>query len=172
MPENIDDFIKNRKHEIEDAPFVLSHSDIHRKNIIINDAIKSTVVIDWELTLVAPSFYDISIHLHKMRYEKQQEHLFLNTICELSKTDNDFARKQIGLYRDIEEVKSVAIDIVRYLSIINEINEEQAISNAKRYFTKLVKAYICWGKDPETLDIKEVISFFIEKRKNSILNTV
>ena len=165
MPTNINDFIKNRKSEIENAPFILAHSDIHRKNIIINESIKKAVVIDWELVLVAPSFYDISIHLHKMRYTKEQEDSFIDKICSLSKTDNSFFKKQIKLYRDIEEVKSVAIDIVRYLSIIDEVCEEQTISNAKRYYTKLVKAYSCWGKDPKILNENEIISFFINKRK-------
>jgi aminoglycoside phosphotransferase (APT) family kinase protein len=164
MPENLDDFIINKTQEIHEADFVLAHSDIHRKNIIMNSAIKKATIIDWELTLIATTFYDISIHFHKMRYQLQQEKMFLTMYCEEFGIDRKLAENQIRLYRDIEEVKSVAIDTVRYLSIINDISDEQIISNAKRYYGKLCKAYICWGKDLSTLKENDVCEFFMSRR--------
>jgi len=161
MPKDIDSFIVNKSQEVKDAAFILAHSDIHRKNIIINEAKKEITIIDWELTLIATIFYDISIHFHKMRYQQSQEKLFLSMYCQAFGIDIDFAEKQIKLYREIEEVKSIAIDTVRYLSIINEISDTQIISNAKRYYSKLCKAYICWGKSPKDLNENDICKFFM-----------
>jgi len=167
MPKDLDSFIVNKSHEVKDATFILAHSDIHRKNIIISEAQKNITIIDWELTLIATAFYDISIHFHKMRYQQPQEKLFLSMYCSAFGIDNEFAEKQIKLYREIEEVKSVAIDTVRYLSIINDISDTHIISNAKRYYSKLRKAYICWKKDPEKLNEDDICKFFMS-RKNII----
>jgi aminoglycoside phosphotransferase (APT) family kinase protein len=164
MPEDLDSFIENKSHEVKGAAFIFAHSDIHRKNIIISEAQKKLTIIDWELTLIAADFYDISIHFHKMRYLQPQEKLFLSMYCRAFGIDNDFAEKQIKLYREIEEVKSVAIDTVRYLSIINDISDTQIISNAKRYYSKLCKAYICWKKDPGALNEDDICRFFMGRK--------
>jgi aminoglycoside phosphotransferase (APT) family kinase protein len=164
MPKDLDSFIVNKSHEVKDAAFILAHSDIHRKNIIFSEAKKNITIIDWELTLIAAAFYDISIHFHKMRYRQPQEKLFLNMYCQAFGIDKEFAEKQIKLYREIEEVKSVAIDTVRYLSVINDISDAQIISNAKRYYSKLCKAYICWKKDPRGLNEDDVCKFFMGRK--------
>jgi aminoglycoside phosphotransferase (APT) family kinase protein len=167
MPRDLDHFIAKKTLEIHEAEFILAHSDIHRKNIIINRAVKKATIIDWELALIATTFYDISIHFHKMRYQLQQEEMFLRLYCEAFGIDRKLAEQQIRLYRDIEEVKSVAIDVVRYLSIINDISDEEIISNAKRYYGKLCKAYVCWDKDLSTLREDDIRSFFMSRKGNN-----
>ncbi|MDR0312123.1 MAG: aminoglycoside phosphotransferase family protein [Treponema sp.] len=164
MPKDLDNFIVNKKQELGDAAFILAHSDIHRKNIIIDETIRKATIIDWELALITTTLYDISIHFHKMRYQLHQEEMFLTLYCKAFGIDKKLTEKQIRLYRDLEEVKSVAIDVVRYLSIINDISDEEIISNAKRYYSKLRKAYICWGTDLNTLKESDICEFFISRK--------
>lgn len=85
---------------------------------------------------------------------------FLSNYCKITNSDRDIVKNQIRLYRDIEEVKSVAIDVARYLNMLDILDEQRVINMAKRYYRKLCKAYICWGKDANSLKEDFIISFF------------
>lgn len=147
FPNSVDDIIRCREDLIADYPFCLCHADIHRKNIIIQPEIKQANIIDWELSLIGNICYDISIHFHRMRYIKEQEELYFDLYAKHMGADLDMIKEQVDLYRELEEVKSVSIDVVRYITDIKEgmLSETDITSKAARYYTKLIKAYSRWN---------------------------
>ncbi|WP_432558636.1 phosphotransferase family protein [Granulicoccus sp. GXG6511] len=160
MPMRLDHYVPDRSPEAHDSRFILAHADIHRKNVLIEQTEQEISVLDWELTLIAPVAYDVSIHFHKMRYQRSQEEAFLVDYCRATGADQDFLMAQVDLYRAIEEVKSVAVDAVRYLSVQPTISADANVSNARRYAGKLTRAYRRWGQDPDDVPVARIGEVF------------
>ena len=161
FPKCVDEVILCRDDLVAEYPFCLCHADVHRKNIIIQPEIKHASIIDWELSLIGNLCYDISIHFHKMRYIKEQEEVYYDIYTEKMGIDMTTLKEQVNLFRELEEVKSVSIDVVRYITDIKEgkSSEAEIISNAARYHTKLMKAYDRWN----TPDANRVDFDFVKK---------
>lgn len=159
FPTSISNFIENKVFEITDESFVLCHSDIHRKNLIIDPDCEDLTVIDWELALIATPCYDLSIHIHKMRYNDSQTDLLLKRYSQISGKSYANICKQVDLFRALEEVKSVAVDIVRYTDDISAGKADKKLIDiyAERYYKKLLRAYSRWNTPFEKRASKEKI---------------
>ena len=109
FPSRLHDF-KAKGKLLTNREFVICHCDIHRKNILIDgDAVN---ILDWELALVADPLYDIAVHFHRMKYDVDQELLFMENYLKKynihQSIENIF--DEIGIYRDLEEIKSMVIN--------------------------------------------------------------
>jgi len=156
----------NQSHEIEKRDLVFSHVDLHRKNLIINDnhanikringmtrdqipnfsyAYHDIIsgILDWELAVYADPFFDITVHIHKMKYVKGQEEIFLNNYMDLMEIwDVEILKKMIKIYRKLEDTKSAYVDAVRLLNYRNHKLYPQYLSS---YLAKLDRAFSNWG---------------------------
>jgi aminoglycoside phosphotransferase (APT) family kinase protein len=98
-------------------PFRLLHTDVHRKNMIVNAG--STYFLDWELALWGDPVYDLAVHLHKMAYQPDEE----QTVRAGWRAAMP-APAAVGWQRDLatylghERVKSAVVDTVRYAKLI------------------------------------------------------
>jgi aminoglycoside phosphotransferase (APT) family kinase protein len=94
-------------------PFHLCHSDIHRKNVIVDRG--KTCFLDWELALLGDPVYDLAVHLHKTSYSPAEEAQFISLAKE--RLDSDVLvglASDLDPYRRHERMKSVIVDTVRY----------------------------------------------------------
>jgi thiamine kinase-like enzyme len=138
--------------------FVLSHCDIHRKNLILQEN-NNLVILDWELVLITDPCYDIAVHFHKMRYLPHQEDLFLKQYLELEEkeTKYHFFKEQIYIHRSLEQVKSAIIDMIRYTEDFPGLSLEEQVELAAHYQIKLNNACKVWGYRKH-LHSKEILS--------------
>lgn len=123
----------------------ICHCDIHKDNIIIQQG-DVVSIIDWELSIIGDPLYDIATHFHKMGYTKEQEAIFLSTygIKQESKESIHKVRGKIKMYKEIEVIKSVLVDTIRYSKIIkHDLNMADEL--AKDYAIKINHAYDIWG---------------------------
>ncbi len=168
FPKTVDKAIIRRVDKIKDSPFCLCHADIHRKNVLIQSEKQEANIIDWELSLIGTLYYDISIHFHKMRYIKEQEELFFDIYSKKTGIDLGMLKEQVDLFRELEEIKSVSIDVIRYITDIKDENISEKIieSNAERYNTKLIKVYDRWKTaDSERVSLEFIKDLFFSYRK-------
>ncbi|MEV0358413.1 hypothetical protein AB0H71_20420 [Nocardia sp. NPDC050697] len=102
---------------LEDRPFRVLHSDVHRKNMIIRAG--RVIFLDWELALFGDPLYDVASHLHKMGYLPEEHARFLAawSAAEPTAACGEW-RRDLRIYLDHERVKSVVVDAVRYTKVI------------------------------------------------------
>lgn len=134
---------------IRERPFCLCHSDVHRKNILIRPVSKTLTLLDWELVLVGDPIYDIAVHFHKMRYEADQESLFIDSYITKSPSSltAKSVREEIDLYLKLERVKSAIIDAYRVRGdlLSGKVQAKAATREVARYARKLEKAHTVWS---------------------------
>ncbi|WP_158230511.1 phosphotransferase family protein, partial [Pseudofrankia asymbiotica] len=98
-------------------PFRLLHTDIHRKNMIVNGG--ATYFLDWELALWGDPVYDLAVHLHKMAYQPDEEELagaaWRNAVPPEAAVE---WTRDLATYLAHERVKSAVVDTVRYTKLI------------------------------------------------------
>jgi aminoglycoside phosphotransferase (APT) family kinase protein len=88
------------------------HSDVHRKNIIV-DADRS-FFLDWELALWGDPLYDLAVHLHKMAYQPDE----WSTVVKMWEIamNPELTRggtRDLDVYLAHEQIKSAIVDTVR-----------------------------------------------------------
>ena len=125
--------------------FTLCHCDLHRHNIIVDDKEGTVHFIDWELSMITDPYYDVAVHLQKIRYTQEQEDLFLKCYFK-NKSDEEIkqALDEINLYRKLEAIKYAITDVVRII----EDKQDGGDSYGEfmvRYIDKLNKAYKVLG---------------------------
>ncbi len=154
--------VKINSLRLKPRQFTLCHCDIHKKNLIISEENKNNLVIlDWELALVADSFYDIATHFHKMGYIPSQEQLFLEHYLGQNREATFFRDSwdQIQIYLQLERVKSAIVDIVRMSQKFKEESSEKKKKFlAGQYQNILRKAWGIWGLDSSELSTKKIFS--------------
>jgi tetratricopeptide (TPR) repeat protein len=132
---------------LSSRPFRLLHSDVHRKNIILQPVEDETVCrfLDWELALFGDPVYDLAVHLHKMGYRAAEEETMVRAWHEACRADrwpgwSDDLRR----YRQHERVKSALVDSVRYAQIIAAVPTQRGAREAS-LVDKLDAARRVWG---------------------------
>jgi len=128
--------------------FRLCHCDIHRKNCLLSNG--KIWFLDWELALIADPVYDIAIHLHKMEYLPSEEYKFYSMLKEvISPVIIAGLDKDIEQYRNLECVKSIIVDTVRYHK---QIHDKKICESAKqelvaKFAKKLQNTYELLGNN-------------------------
>lgn len=94
-------------------PLRFTHSDVHRKNIIVADG--RSVFLDWELSLWGDPVYDLAVHLHKMEYlPEEQSTMLARWAARLPAESTAGWEADLDRYLAHEQVKSAIVDSVRY----------------------------------------------------------
>ncbi len=147
---------------IDPRPFCLCHSDIHRKNIILDETQNALMLLDWELVLIGDPIYDLAVHFHKMRYAPDQETHFIDAYIaevDLHLTQRR-VRTQVDQYLKLERVKSAIIDAYRIRGdlLSRKYSDTRADQEVARYAGKLQKARKVWtaGEDLSSLSTPEI----------------
>jgi aminoglycoside phosphotransferase (APT) family kinase protein len=94
-------------------PLVCVHSDVHRKNIILDG--DRSFFLDWELALYGDPLYDLAVHVHKTGYLPHERARLLGLWCTCM-PDSHIANFEADLvaYLAHEQIKSTLVDSVRY----------------------------------------------------------
>jgi aminoglycoside phosphotransferase (APT) family kinase protein/cellobiose-specific phosphotransferase system component IIA len=102
---------------LQQRPFRLLHTDIHRKNMVLAGG--RTYFLDWELALWGDPVYDLAVHLHKMGYQPV-EHAAMETAWLTAVPGHAAENWQpdLNTYLAHERVKSAIVDTVRYTKLI------------------------------------------------------
>ena len=136
--------------------FALCHCDLHRKNIVVRDNDGDLALLDWELALVGDPCYDLAIHLQKMRYEPQQEDLFLCLYLHSMKCEErDIWLRDIKAYRMLETFKYACIDLMRLAEMVQTSELRVGDEPFMRYAKKIANAFNVWGQ-PSPLSASEI----------------
>lgn len=99
-------------------PFCLLHGDLHRTNLIVQDADDRLWTIDWELAMVGDPVYDLATHLHLMGYPPAQEaevvQRWRETVPKILYGADAGMDADLLLYRRYKRAQSLFTDVVRH----------------------------------------------------------
>jgi len=164
FPEHPFERIEKERNRLLNRNFVVNHCDIHRGNFIFDENKKTLRLIDWETCQIGDPAYDLAVHLSKMRYDPDQELLFLNEYLKGNRLFDNFIelQKQVGIYRDLEIITLAVIDTFRYYQDLESpsFTHEEHLDYAARYFIKLKKAWSVWGMDGDALPLEKIMDIF------------
>ncbi|MFI8964244.1 phosphotransferase family protein [Streptomyces sp. NPDC053493] len=129
-------------------PFVVLHSDLHRKNMIVADGV--TWFLDWELALWGDPVYELAIHFNKMDYPEEQRAEVLRRWRErLPAACTAGPAADLELYLAHERIKSAIVDTVRYSKQLAGAGPAERDHLMDRLARKLNVARAVWGESPE-----------------------
>lgn len=129
-------------------PFVVVHSDLHRKNMIVSGGL--TWFLDWELALWGDPLYELCIHFHKMDYpEDQQAEVLRRWRDSLPEASTAGPPADLDLYLAHERVKSAIVDTVRYSKQLAGTDRRMRDHLTDRLARKLNAARPVWGAAPD-----------------------
>jgi aminoglycoside phosphotransferase (APT) family kinase protein len=104
--------ITDRWSTLTPRPLTCVHSDIHRKNMIIDSG--ETYFLDWELALWGDPVYDLSVHFHKMVYTPEEQQAVTRLWLETLPAEYTAGwQADLDLYLAHEQIKSAVVDTVR-----------------------------------------------------------
>jgi len=152
--------VLDRWETLSPRPFRLLHTDIHRKNMIVNGG--ATYFLDWELALWGDPVYDLAVHLHKMSYQPDEEESASAAWREAMGPEAAVAWvRDLATYRAHERVKSAVVDTVRYAKLIaagSEASEAEA-ALLDKLTAKLHAAHGVWrtGHAPDRGTVEELL---------------
>jgi len=155
--------ILERWQTLSPRPFRLLHTDIHRKNMIVD--VDLTYFLDWELALWGDPVYDLAVHLHKIAYQPDEEDAAraawhaaahaVSTEATLRWTDD------LATYRAHERVKSAIVDTVRYTKLIRAGTQSPSADAAllDKLTAKLHAAHTVWrtGHHPDRQTVEHLV---------------
>lgn len=103
-----------QKHELS---LVFAHCDMHLNNLILRpDGL--LVPVDWELAAVTVPAHDLATHLHRSSYTEINIQLFLERYAQIMGLDLSFLQQEVIQYRHLEMLKSVIVDAVRTIRLL------------------------------------------------------
>ncbi|MFJ3902708.1 phosphotransferase family protein [Streptomyces sp. NPDC090025] len=133
---------------LRSRPFVVLHSDLHRKNMIVSEGL--TWFLDWELALWGDPLYELAIHFHKMDYPEDQRAEVLRQWRErLPSACTVGPAADLELYLAHERVKSAIVDTVRYSKQLADADTATHAFLTGRLARKLNVARAVWGAPPD-----------------------
>jgi aminoglycoside phosphotransferase (APT) family kinase protein len=93
-------------------PFTLLHTDVHRRNIVV-DGDDRLRFIDWEHAMFGDPLHDLATHLRRMRYPLSQE----RQVVDAWRQAVGSAWRKLGrdLDRDLDPVRDLDLDLPHYL---------------------------------------------------------
>ncbi|MFC1432662.1 phosphotransferase family protein [Streptacidiphilus sp. N1-3] len=114
-------------------PFALLHTDVHRRNIIVDEHDQLRFV-DWELAAFGDPLLDLSTHLRRMRYPAWQEAQVVDAwrraVGEVSPAHTAGLAHDLPIYLAYERAQSVYPDVIRAALSLGALAEEPALDRA------------------------------------------
>jgi thiamine kinase-like enzyme len=165
--------VRAEAQQLSAALFTICHCDVHRRNLIAQPARSSgeaagedtLTIIDWELALLGDPALDLAIHVHRMRYNRQQEAVFLEAYRNEHRNDReDTLLGRIGIYRRHEQVRSALIDVARTVDDMREaLPPATRHQLVEHYRIKLARAWEIWDIAPDpTLTVEGLLDVLEE----------
>ncbi|MEU0621430.1 aminoglycoside phosphotransferase family protein [Streptomyces rubiginosohelvolus] len=151
--------------ELTSRPFVVLHSDLHRKNMIVSGG--QTWFLDWELALWGDPLYELGIHFHKMDYPADQRAEVLRRWHEcLPVAATAGPPADLDLYLAHERVKSAIVDTIRYSKQLVGANSATRDYLTDRLARKLNAARPVWGVPPDMTQgrIAQTLAPWVERQ--------
>ncbi|SBW22211.1 aminoglycoside phosphotransferase [Candidatus Protofrankia californiensis] len=127
-------------------PFQLLHTDIHRKNMIVDAG--RTYFLDWELALWGDPVYDLAVHVHKMAYQPDETNQFLaGWLARMDPVATDGWEPDLATYLAHERVKSAIVDTVRYTKLVADpaTGDDRIRALIDALAGKLAAAHLVWN---------------------------
>ncbi|SBW22216.1 aminoglycoside phosphotransferase [Candidatus Protofrankia californiensis] len=127
-------------------PFRLLHTDIHRKNMIVDAG--RTYFLDWELALWGDPVYDLAVHVHKMAYQPDETNQFLaDWLARMDSIATDGWEPDLVTYLAHERVKSAIVDTVRYTKLAADpaTGDDRRRALIDALAGKLATAHLVWN---------------------------
>lgn len=158
--------------ELTPRASVLVHSDVHRKNLIVQGDGR-LVILDWELALAGDPVYELAVHLHKADYTSEDEERVRRAWVQAWEERGGAPlnwEPDVSRYLAHERIKSAVVDSVRYSkdleagrraagsqdppsSATSDSLGDRALEAARNYAPKLARARSVWGDErPVDLD--------------------
>ncbi|GAA1933009.1 phosphotransferase [Streptomyces sodiiphilus] len=114
---------------LADRPACLLHGDLHRDNLIVDEAAGDLWTIDWELALLGDPLYDLATHLHLMRYPEAQQRdvlaMWARTVEAALPGASAGMAADLPRYLRYKRVQSVFTDVIRHgLTVLDAPGEE------------------------------------------------
>ncbi|WP_182874313.1 aminoglycoside phosphotransferase family protein [Microbispora sp. H10670] len=127
-------------------PFRLVHSDVHRKNMIVDGA--RTIFLDWELALWGDPLYELAVHFHKMAYQDDEQEAVLGRwLVAMTPELTRGWERDLDAYLAHERVKSAIVDTIRYRQLISsgELTPAEEQDLIDKLHAKHAAATAVWG---------------------------
>ena len=157
-------WVRDRIDRLSPRPFRFLHSDLHRKNLMIQS--DATWVLDWEQALWGDPVYEIATHCHKMGYLPGEQELVRVLLGEvLSPKSLEGVEKDLPVLIAHERCKSIIVDCVRYAKRIrvDGVSEAACRALSERFSRKLLATRDLWG-NPQ-LPSQDVLALFLNDRQ-------
>ncbi|MBF8185571.1 phosphotransferase [Nonomuraea sp. K274] len=147
---------RERWSTLASRPFRLVHSDVHRKNVIING--ERVVFLDWELALWGDPLYELAVHFHKMAYQVDEyEAVLARWGAAMAPQLTHGWERDLQTYLAHERVKSAIVDTVRYTQLI--VSGKLPTAEERELIDKLADKHAAaatvWGR-PEAPDRERI----------------
>ncbi|MEV6261225.1 aminoglycoside phosphotransferase family protein [Streptomyces sp. NPDC051784] len=108
--------MRRRARLLTERPFSLLHGDLHRMNLVVDQA-DDLWVIDWELAVIGDPLYDLATHLHLMRYSRLEAdriaRLWASAVQGMRPECAKAWREDLGTLLAFKRVQSVYTDVIR-----------------------------------------------------------
>lgn len=130
---------------LKERPFVICHSDIHRKNCILDN--DKVYFLDWELALFADPAYEVAVHFHKITYTEDEEIRFKKLLNNILPYDKNEFWNDVSIYLKLEKIKSAIVDAIRYYKQIHNptTSDDTVYDLVKKYSGKLKETKNIWN---------------------------
>jgi aminoglycoside phosphotransferase (APT) family kinase protein len=106
----------SRMPELRSRPFALLHTDVHRRNIVVQPDGRLRF-IDWEHAMFGDPLYDLATHLARMRYpagqQRQAVAMWREAVTRLSAAHARDLERDLPVYLAYERAQSVYPDVIR-----------------------------------------------------------
>ncbi|MDX2852471.1 aminoglycoside phosphotransferase family protein [Streptomyces sp. PA03-3a] len=116
IPDDLLDRLPDELGPMTPRPFALLHGDLHRRNLVVDDA-RDLWAIDWELARVGDPLYDLATHLHLMQYPRwQSAHMTWRWVRAMKKCLPDAVHgvsEDLPRYLAFKRIQSAYTDLMR-----------------------------------------------------------
>ncbi|MCW8375716.1 phosphotransferase family protein [Streptomyces justiciae] len=105
------------RHQVGDRKPALLHGDLNPWNLVRRQDKKALTIIDWEMAVVGDPLYDLVRHMHLTPTRPEiRERMFTRWALQLAPEYTEGWRRDWGVYRWIEIVRSAYIDLDRLVT--------------------------------------------------------
>jgi aminoglycoside phosphotransferase (APT) family kinase protein len=141
VPRHAMDDFGSRLPELRPRPFALLHTDVHRRNIVVQPVARPTGepddrlrFIDWEHAMFGDPLHDLATHLCRMRYPAWQQRqlitLWREAVARVSPGHAHGLDRDLPVYLAYERAQSVYPDVIRAVTSLGAVPEPATVHQA------------------------------------------
>lgn len=147
IPERPLDLFDQVADSLHSRPFMFTHGDLHRKNLMVSEKEDQLIIMDWDTLDMRDWVFDAVKHVKKIRYNENQEHTFWqellygkNKMPEKYIQDIEGIQKDIPIYEMFLTIEEIIVMLIRNIQAM--ATGEMTLDNPStlRNMHKLVNA--------------------------------